>query len=144
MLSGFLFVKFSYKPMQLLWLTLSSIILMWVVFMAHSALDYCSNASWWRRLWIEANERHGCCQEEMGSSGIFYPKITQFYVSLSKDRWVSKKFKYWRFSDGCVLSCTLVLKDWNVFFNWIVAVLMTSTKPPKIEFIAPAYIQNPH
>jgi hypothetical protein len=106
------FPKFAQKSMELLRLTYSSLFLIWVIFVPYSALQYYLNASWRWRLWIEANERYGCCQEEMGSSGIFnfVPKITAF-LSVRK-----------LITDVVLLAesnlcCTLVLKDCNILLQ---------------------------
>ena len=78
--------------MEILWLFSCSLFLMWVVFVSNSALVYYSNGGWWWRLWIEANERYGCCQEEMGSSGVLNPKVTVFMSFFwTWSRWVSKE-----------------------------------------------------
>ena len=78
--------------MEILWLFSCSLFLMLVVFVSNSALVYYSNGSWWWRLWIESNERYGCCQEEMGSSGVLNTKVTVFMSFFwAWSRWVSKE-----------------------------------------------------
>ena len=68
--------------MDLLWLLYCSLFLMWVVFVSNSALEF------------YPNERYGCCQEEMGSSGVLNPKVTAFTSFFwAWSRWVSKETK---------------------------------------------------
>lgn len=81
-----------------------------------------SDASWWRRVWAEANERYGCCKEEMGRSGIpIYLMKWKIFPLVNYCQWGAINLVLWNkislpFSDSCIRITLFCFSKVN--FKW--------------------------